>query len=1155
MNAPTLIVGLGGKGSQIALRVSKMVTEEQRKNIGFAVFDTDVNELAQIKLENPFVRTIQTSTKLTVGEYLDIDKHSMETWFPVNSILNSKTLTEGAGQVRAISRLAFETAVRAGKMNELHKAIEDLYMLQGNEYEQALRVIIVSSLAGGTGSGLILPVSLYIKNYLATRFSQSANITRGFFILPEVFYDIIPSETERNNLKSNAYATLREIDAFLMKGDSTLPDKYKDTVKLEFPIAGTNEFEEYSVRPLDFCFLFDAQNSDGKKLNSHEDYIDHAANCIYSQSIGPMNKRSNSSEDNTIRELTEESGRNRYAGAGSSILIYPYEDVREYLALNWAKECVSNQWLVFDKMLEKRRYEDSLKRNQGLTVKDIDPIEFYVTSVEQMAKDKDPFATAIVNSCSTFDNLGVTKIGDNWNSFIQALMNKIQVDFSNGQNDLDDKRDNIVELISALDKGKSASVWSTYEDVYRTLEEYKGLIQKMSDKSADTVAYAIFRAPSDNAVKVRYPHQIETYMRKASDNSFIHPNAVRYFLYKTLEALKRKKVVLSNQNRDLNAYFDDFAVVAFDDNSTETVVETVDDLKTTKKGSRFKITDDQQDLIRKYREYLENLNQYRYSSIQEVVIEQGIDYVTEMCKAFENFFKSFEDKVIQTQKRINILSKKHEYNEGIAKRYVCASKKCLERMLKKYPYSDSYFEISGELSEDIYSRIRGYAMLTSKPEDSKYFDDIFNEGIVGYFKNSVSKTYGASVDMDIISAIEAEAEFEKNLFNENEIIQYVKSVFKESKVLAAPFIERPIGEEKQPVNACAYNKYLNPNDDSPRSKLINSELKNFGGEEDEDIPKNMIFFYKSFYGLRANELSKFAPAYVSPTHSRTDGPYYKAYFDLISKIHPVTHKSKVITPHIDKWWHNISVLPDLDERSQNKTEYNIYSAFFWGMLQGFIRLIDEGNNQNVYRLNPDDLDMTDVDDTLVVSNSTPCDSLYEVVDALGIFPELVTGIHKKIDELIEEDNIDKVTFEESFFYDNLKNFRIREYPFGKENKPRSVFDIPMLIKKSIPSKQYFEDRVIKILEVELCEISEYIKKITDDDMYSELLGKVIMEQFDMYLDYIKYEGEKSPKIYHDYLFTRTCNIVAKFLETNGQKANAKIVRTTLRDIGNQVATK
>ena len=132
MIAPTLLVGLGGTGSKIVCRVSKMVTEEQRRHIGFAVFDTDINELREIREENPFIRTIQTSTKLTVGEYLNIDTHARDTWFPVNGILNSKSLTEGAGQVRAISRLALDTAIRAGNMEPLHNAIEDLYKLEGD---------------------------------------------------------------------------------------------------------------------------------------------------------------------------------------------------------------------------------------------------------------------------------------------------------------------------------------------------------------------------------------------------------------------------------------------------------------------------------------------------------------------------------------------------------------------------------------------------------------------------------------------------------------------------------------------------------------------------------------------------------------------------------------------------------------------------------------------------------------------------------------------------------------------------------------------------------------------------------------------------------------------------------------------------------------
>lgn len=70
MNAPTLLIGLGGVGSKIVERVSGLITPEQRESIAVVVLDTDINDLRAIRERNPFIRTIQTSTRQTVGEYL-----------------------------------------------------------------------------------------------------------------------------------------------------------------------------------------------------------------------------------------------------------------------------------------------------------------------------------------------------------------------------------------------------------------------------------------------------------------------------------------------------------------------------------------------------------------------------------------------------------------------------------------------------------------------------------------------------------------------------------------------------------------------------------------------------------------------------------------------------------------------------------------------------------------------------------------------------------------------------------------------------------------------------------------------------------------------------------------------------------------------------
>ena len=259
MTAPTLIVGLGGVGSRIIAQVEALATEEQRKSLSFVSFDTDVNDLRALKQRGYGGRFVQTSSKLTVGEYLELDKQSRDSWFPVNNILCRKAVSEGAGQVRAISRLAFMSSIREGRMTELHEAIDCLYKLSGETTVQALRVIIVSTLAGGTGSGLLLPVALYLRDYLMTNYQLSASIVRGFFILPEVLYKVIPTESERNNLRCNAYATLRELDAFLMKGDGRLPEPYKSNLKFELPAVGSSGLRSVDVMPYDFCFLFDGQ--------------------------------------------------------------------------------------------------------------------------------------------------------------------------------------------------------------------------------------------------------------------------------------------------------------------------------------------------------------------------------------------------------------------------------------------------------------------------------------------------------------------------------------------------------------------------------------------------------------------------------------------------------------------------------------------------------------------------------------------------------------------------------------------------------------------------------------------------------------------------------------------------------------------------------
>lgn len=479
--APTLILGLGGTGSKIIEKVADKVRESgtsQSERIAFVVFDTDINDLDRIRRQSPEIYSVQTSTRNTVGEYLNINTNARDNWFPVNEMLNRKTLTEGAAQVRAISRLAFDTTLKGGNLVALHNAIEQLFRIDKDQEEQSLRVIITSSLAGGTGSGLILSVAMYLANYLRTKYPKAKAITRGFFIQPDVFYKVIHASEEQQNLQVNAYAAIRELDAFLMKGDNTLPARYAD-LAFEFPRVGSAGVEEVHAMPYDFCFLFDSNNTMGGSLDSFAAYLDHAATCIYTQSIGPMSKKSNSREDNVLREVIKNDGRNRYAGAGASRLVYPWRHVRDVVAYRWADQAISTQWLQFDDQFKNQVAALAEQRASGVAAKDLNRGDVYVSAIVEAAKNKEAFAMAVQNQCLSFDEDGLDVVSSRWDEYVQHLRQHVEM---TGESSSEQGwRANTMSKISDLGTEVDPSA---YVEVYTDLRKYQAQVRRNAEQRA-----------------------------------------------------------------------------------------------------------------------------------------------------------------------------------------------------------------------------------------------------------------------------------------------------------------------------------------------------------------------------------------------------------------------------------------------------------------------------------------------------------------------------------------------------------------------------------------------------------------------------------------------------------------------------------------------
>ena len=1158
MAAPTLIVGLGGIGSQITEKLSEMVTNDKlRERINFVVFDTDINELDKIKQKNPFVRTIQTSTNMTVGDYLHLDEYTRDNSFPINPNLYRKTLSEGAGQVRAISYLALVTAMKRGCLSELDDAIYDLYKLESGAAKQVLRVIIVSSLAGGTGSGLILPISMYIRQFLKTKIQIPGNITRGFFILPEILYNNVTSETMRNAFRANAYAVLRELNAFILKADDNLPKRYKKKVHLMFPKIGSNEFEEYDVLPMDFCFMFDAQNIDGSKLNSTEQYLQHAATCIYAQSIGPMNTRSYSSEDNVIRTLVSGKSRNRYAGAGASELIYPSDHILNYIALKWASQSVTDTWTKFDKVFKDKSRENNRARMKGLPYdSEIKPDKVYIETVDAEVIKNNPFAIFTRRVTYNFDKDGNKEIGPKWDEYIKALIENVKSNVERHQSDVVNARDQANTFLNDL-QGKTEEIdMSTFINAYKGLQDYRDIVKRKTDEIGRTTAYSIFKFDDGTDVtQTDEKTKIEKYLKDGKQ--FIHPNAVRYFLYQTLRTLKAKKDDAENKKRKYEDVFKNFDNLFNIEETSD--IETVgtftneilnaslwDKIVTKKYIPRIN------EKIKEFSAFMETVNDYRFISPYTKVLEAALEYVGKLSESFEIFFNSFESNVKEIERQIKATEEKYRYRKGNTIRYVCASKECLDKFYDKMEFTGNAIEIPDELCRNIYKKVRAYSQLPESSKTSNFFKDIFDNEIIKHFKDSVEREYGLDIRMDVIRALEVEAEYLEKIQERSLRTEYVKKVIKETKELAAPFINKPVGEESVPIPACTYNKNLSLINNPEREDLVNTQLKSFGGvpsNDNEGISTERILFYSAIYGLFPEDLLKFTPANKSKTGGPDAGEYNKVYFDMINRIGPDPLTTKVITPHLHKYWHLISEMPDLSEEEQKKHEKRIYKALLLGILYDFIQYEKVGDI-NKYTLK---IKGNKKETPLDVSNGTPCDTFYEIIDALTINPttvkELLAAVEKEIEEERKE-NI--VNYEDSHLFKGLKNLEIKEIsrelkkerPGNNDELQMSIFSIAMAYKVTMPPDEFLDEQGQLLLETTMETLYEQVERLCPESERDSIYVKLINDQLEIFkqnigLYEITYE-KTHPSIIKDYLRQLLIIVIEVLREKRFNEASKKV---------------
>ena len=925
-NVPALLIGLGGIGSEIVDNVYGRLKENgMAENVEALVFDTDIN--SQKNLTNISGECkIQTSTDKTVKFALDNDPTARD-WFPTHPLVEKMQMLNGAGQIRAVSRLALRSAMKAGKLNSVSAVKERLFKLGSGTSEKGLRVMIVSSMMGGTGSGMFLQIPLYIREVFESQFNTDKIEIQGTFILPDVLKGAIsPEQTE--NVYANAYASMKELNAMIMSlgGDGS-------SINLEYK---PNQLNSEGMRdialkdwPYDYCYFYDKEDTKGRVLSGFKDYKNMIENNLYLQVFGPISDYMYSNFINEMRGTIRKNGRNIYGGMGVGELNYPYDDIVDYCVYKVLAGSLDNQLLKIDQIY--RAEMDKYNRNiqSGIDAQKPDRENVYITNFESLATT-DNFFSQIKRSITEYDDNG-DEVSDNIKKLQAALDAQILSIYNNDEEFKEQVAACYIKpgAFTNLPDEKLRSVVSNCESRFR---QFRITIEGKAQNKAESKANADWGVYSENDKSVLndFLHDKDT---------FVNSVGIRYMLYKTHKNLKQVKIELNDRLADISnklkraeeKFFTLKSGVAVD------AVKKVEEVLNGKGLFGKNLKNFKEDYGHKVAGHFKLLEAYCKDSLKSAYYERSIKLLEVLILEYENMFSRLADQKYEVEKHIKSLLVKHDDTKGTTHLYVLANQKYKEQIWRTIPDDVKSGVLSGTLSEEMHGALfSGFQKKVNNALGQVIsYDKLFHDLIVKSCREQLlaNSSVREELDINIMQALEREADFSGQSMSKQEYIKERLNVLADS---VCPWT--PKSEDSSDFNIWGISNDCRTateslEDKSSLEKLIDEasagKLPANKVVPHHVLSKNSILFVTARYGLMVSDFIKFAAG----KNSMPDGEYYVAYKKVVDRIpkdgHTNTFADTSITPHIDKRWH--LTLRDINDAVYLKNMNDVAKAFVVGI--------------------------------------------------------------------------------------------------------------------------------------------------------------------------------------------------------------------------------
>ena len=984
--AKSLLIGLGGTGSRVINQVAKLLQENGAKinedGVYCAVLDTDSNDNKKIEGSGTGIPVIPTGKSWTIQEYFNRYYQSdIAEWSPSSEPFLRESIVNGASEVRAKSRIAFMDCMKSGYLEQQLGGL--ITRLQSGSTEPQTRVMIVSSVAGGSGSGMFIQVALWLRK----RFPKGTSI-RGIFLLPDIFIHTASelSEARRERIYANSYAAIRELNAItkVMKGfPIDLPEPIKIAEGGLFDSENIQE-KEKGLPVYDLAFFVDSLNGNGVGLNTGEAYEEMVANLVYMQIFAPMKETMYSQEDNlfyTLR-LNKEP---LYGACGAAKAEYPVRNVKEYCVLRAVQDSISNGWRSIDDEIEaliqekKQRERDGFDSHEELDVRqlfaelyedkvNVDPQEAganrFFLSFKHDSQNEQWEPNGKGKNVITYTN----KVDD----FLESLRAE-KIDFV--VNDINAREGGLDSYtVTEATKFAGKDNKETIEAARARVEKDQGSIEDLLTRFEVDVLKVQARAIVDSVfpynmdeVTVNNKNSIYALLTKSSSEGrsrFIHPLAARYVLYQLTQKLQQEAedfAAVKNEMRR-SALPGDFDETAFDNPRTKKKKEgTAQEFLNSRTGLQGLLQSEEkfvQEFRKKYQGYINGkINAckiYEKGLLKYTVYTELRQRVEALLKKYEAFFLRVKDVMRDLEGDIDRNLGEIKAASG-SSYYVYASEACKESLYQSLDLQVG--EHGGRINKIVADALYGglcYERRPSTEANKKYAETSVSEAFYttaqDVFADLMSTDSGCKdrIDLDIFTAVCREEDVrhpDSGKSGESKrglTLQQYKTAFKDIlknlEYSAVPFLQWNKEKLSGPNDVGRENPKLFWGYHPVVREKYGEDLVGYlqvGADRAENplYPKNMLYCYQAVYGISTTNIPKFV--------ENEGGGYFPHYQNIVRRMVEMARGDEgdaayIYTPHLDKHWH--SILPYISSDKIREGDKDFYHGFWLAVAYGTIVL-------------------------------------------------------------------------------------------------------------------------------------------------------------------------------------------------------------------------